>query len=328
MTPASTVFAPGSISLRLYPHVLPPTAVIDEMRAQAVQAVAGGFDGVMISERHGGIPGNVPNPVQIAGWIAADMPGGWVAPCPVLALLRPPPLIVEEVAWLAARYPGRVGVGLATGGNPLDFQMYKTDRDDLARRFEPVLQYVTSHLAGTAEDDLSRDLAVECCRARPVPVLSAAMSLEAARRAARCRAGIIGSSLIPIDRERRLSETYRSAGGSGPEVLIRFVWVGEPPTSAIASKFQEYRRNSSADGALSSAESQIIASTDPGEIADRLRQAMLSSGRTCLHLRVHVPGIEPEVARDQIRALAEGVLPRLRSAASVPGLGHNTWADG
>ena len=83
-----TAFAPGSISFRLYPHHLAPGAAIDEMCEQAALAVRSGFDGVMVSERHGGIVGNVPNPIQVAGWLAAAMPGGWVAPCPVLSLLR------------------------------------------------------------------------------------------------------------------------------------------------------------------------------------------------------------------------------------------------
>src|SRR5579859_7388815 len=129
-----TPFEPGSISFRLYPHALPPGQALDEMATQAALAAEVGFDGIMVSERHGGIVGNVPNPTQVTGWLAAAMTRGWVAPCPVLALLRPPALIVEEVAWLAARYPGRVGVGLGTGGNELDFRLYQADNDRLAER--------------------------------------------------------------------------------------------------------------------------------------------------------------------------------------------------
>lgn len=307
-------FAPGSVSFRLYPHDLGPVEVLDEMAAQAALAVEVGFDGVMVSERHGGVPGNVPNPLQVTGWLAAAMTRGWIAPCPVLALLRPPALIVEEVAWLAARYPGRVGVGLGTGGHDLDFDLYGQARHDLAARFEPVLAYVVEHLAGRANDELTRDPAVARCAERPVPVLSAAMSPVAARRAARCGAGIIGSSLVPAGRERRLGEAYREAGGIGPEVLIRFVWLGEPPTAAIGAKFAEYQRNAGDPARLAGAAGEIIAGRDPGEIAERLGQAMAESGRSCLHLRVHVPGISPEAARDQIRAVGQSVLPRLRTS--------------
>src|SRR4051812_14163558 len=192
------------------------------MCTQAALAAEGGFDGIMVSERHGGVVGNVPNPIQVTGFLAAEMSRGWVAPCPVLALLRPPALIVEEIAWLAVRYPGRVGVGLGTGGHDLDFRMYRIERERLAERVEPVLASVAAHLGGVAPDDeLGLDFAVARCRTDPVPVVSAAMSPEAARRAARCGVGIIGSSLTTLPRERELGEEHRAAGGTGPQVLIR-----------------------------------------------------------------------------------------------------------
>ena len=74
--------AGGSISFRLYPHNLSAVEILAELRVQAALAVDSGFDGVMISERHGGIVGNMPNPIQTAGWLAEAMETGWVAPCP------------------------------------------------------------------------------------------------------------------------------------------------------------------------------------------------------------------------------------------------------
>jgi len=109
-------FAPGSVSLRLYPHNdLSATGIVDELRTQASLAVQHGFDGVMTSEHHGGFHGYLPNPLQAAGWCLEAMPGGWAAPCPLLLPLRPPALVAEEIAWLAARFPGRVGIGVASG---------------------------------------------------------------------------------------------------------------------------------------------------------------------------------------------------------------------
>ena len=316
-----TAFAPDSISLRLYPHDLPPVELLDEMVTQATLADDVGFDGVMVSERHGGVVGNVPNPTQVTGFLAAGMRRGWVAPCPVLVLLRPPALVVEEIAWLSARYPGRVGVGLGTGGHELDFRMYGLQWDNLAARFEPALDYVVRHLSGRADDETARDLAVARCADAPVPVLSATMSPEAARRAARCGAGTIGSSLTTLDRERLVSEQYRAAGGTGPEVLIRHVWLGEPPRDAINAKLNEYRRTAAARTAGSAAPApsprfgtdEIIATPDPDELVERVMHAFRVTGKTCLHLRVHVPGVAPEAARTQIRLLGEQVLPRLRS---------------
>ena len=147
-------FAVGSVSLRLYPHgELPAHEMVRELRAQAVLATEAGFDGVMTSEHHGGFAGYMPNPLQAAGWLLEAMPTGWAAACPLLLTLRPPALVVEEVAWLAARFPGRVGLGLAAGSLQDDFDIMGLTKDDLTRRFSEGLAVVVGALGGT---DLGR----------------------------------------------------------------------------------------------------------------------------------------------------------------------------
>src|SRR6478752_6805743 len=107
----NTPFAPGSVSLRLYPHNdLGAVAIVDELRAQAALAEAHGFDGVMTSEHHGGFHGYLPNPLQAAGWCLEATAHAWAAPAPLLLPLRPSALVAEEIAWLAARFPGRAGL--------------------------------------------------------------------------------------------------------------------------------------------------------------------------------------------------------------------------
>src|SRR5215831_10954561 len=121
--PTSAPFAPGSISIRLYPHnELDAPGVVAELCAQAALALRLGFDGVMTSEHHGGAPGYLPNPLQMATFVLEENASGWAAACPLLLPLRPAALVAEEVAWLAARHPGRVGLGVAAGALPLDFE--------------------------------------------------------------------------------------------------------------------------------------------------------------------------------------------------------------
>src|SRR5215813_13332412 len=99
-------FAPGSVSLRAYPHAgLDAVATIAELRVQAALAAHAAFDGVMTSEHHAGFAGYLPNPLQLAGFLLDAMPSGWAAPCPLLLPLRPTALVIEEIAWLAARHP-------------------------------------------------------------------------------------------------------------------------------------------------------------------------------------------------------------------------------
>ena len=82
-------FAPGSISLRLYPHLdLPAPEIVEELRAQAALAATHGFDGVMTSEHHGGFAGYLPNPLQMSAFILGENDSGWVAPCPLLLPLH------------------------------------------------------------------------------------------------------------------------------------------------------------------------------------------------------------------------------------------------
>src|ERR1700709_1943382 len=120
----SVPFAPGSVSLRLYPHAdLNATAIVHELPEKAAPAAQHGFDGVMTSEHHGGFHGYLPNPLQAAGWCLEAMPQGWAAPCPLLLALRPPAMVAEEIAWMAARFPGRVGLGVASGALPADFEI-------------------------------------------------------------------------------------------------------------------------------------------------------------------------------------------------------------
>src|SRR5215472_3577695 len=151
-------FAPGSVSLRLYPHLdLPAPAIVEELRGQAALAAEHGFDGVMTSEHHGGFAGYLPNPLQAAGWCLEAMADGWAAPSPLLLPLRAPALVAEEVAWLAARFPGRVGVGVAAGALPADFEVMGLTMDHLADRFSAGLEALAALLRGQASGPLADD---------------------------------------------------------------------------------------------------------------------------------------------------------------------------
>jgi len=314
----SRPFGADSISLRLYPHNdLPAPAVVAELCAQAMLGLGGGFDGVMTSEHHGGFPGYLPNPLQMAGFILDDSPSGWAAACPLLLPLRPTAMVAEEVAWLAARHPGRVGLGVAAGALPLDFEAMGLSAASAVEVFKAELPRIIDMLSGRNLGQLAADPALAHCGLDPVPVLSAAASSAAARRAARYGAGILMEGMSSPDRLAGICAAYDEAGGTGTKMLIRRVWVGTPDASLIGRQREVY--DSYAAGSGSFGTDQTISADDPVEVAARLHAVLLESGASALNLRVHLPGMPATVVREQVGVLCADVLPALRVLLSPAG---------
>jgi len=305
-------FAPGSVSLRLYPHNdLPATEVVAELCHQAELAIGAGFDGIMTSEHHGGFPGYLPNPLQMTGFVLAQCRSGWAAACPLLLPLRPTAMVAEEVAWLSARYPGRVGLGVAAGALPLDFEVMGVAPDRAVPIFKTELPRVVDMLEGRQLGALDGDPALRRCGSHPVPVLSAAVSVAAAARAARCGAGLLMEGMSAPSALGRLTAAHREAGGSASRVLIRRVWLGDLRTDLVERQREVY--DGYAAPATGFGDDQTVSADDPVQLAHRLEEAVREAGADALNLRVHLPGMAPEVVRRQIVRLGEEVLPTLRA---------------
>ncbi len=308
-----TALAPASVSMRLYPHnELGAPAIVDELRTQARLAVESGFDGVMTSEHHGGFAGYLPNPLQMCGWLLDAMPDGWAAPCPMLLPVRPVALLAEEVAWLAARFPGRVAVGVAPGALRLDFDVMDVPFDENMTRFRAGLPRLAAMLRGHDLGELEHDRALAACARAPVPVVSTAMSAPAVRRAARAGAGILFDGATATDRLGTLSGEYLSAGGDGRRVLIRRVWLGDPPRDAFDRQLEVYRSYSPAAAQQHWRDNGFVCRSGAAELADDLATAMREARADALNMRVHVPGVAPDAARTQIARLGEEVVPLVR----------------
>ena len=304
-------FAPGSVSIRLYPHGdLPAGAIVRELCAQAGTALRAGFDGVMTSEHHGGFAGYLAQPLQLATFILEEHRSGWAAASPLLLPLRATTLVAEEVAWLNARHPGRVGLGVAAGALPLDFEVAGLDPADAVPRFKSELPRLVAMLRGEDLGPVAGDPALQACAVDPVPVLSAAVSVTAATRAAGCGAGILLEGMSGVDRLARLCQAFDAAGGTGSKVLIRRVWLGEVHADLVRRQRAVYDSYSNATAGFG--DDQTIASTDPAEVAQRLAEVAEASGVDALNLRVQLPGMAPDAVGGQIEALGAEVLGRLK----------------
>jgi ClpP class serine protease len=58
---------------------------------------------------------------------------------------------------------------------------------------------------------------------------------------------------------------------------------------------------------------QTIHSVDAAEVAERIAEAMEQINVDAVNLRIHLPGVTPTQARDQITRLAGEVVPNLRA---------------
>ncbi len=315
---ASRPLAAGSVSLRLYPHLeLSAPEIVEEMRVQARLADEHGFDGVMTSEHHGGFAGYLPNPLQLAGFLLDAMPHGWAAACPILVTLRPPALVAEETAWLAARHPERVGLGVAAGALAPDFEVMGLDMRGLAARFDAALTEISALLRGEVEGVLAGDPAIARCRTHPVPLVSAAASETAALRAAARGAGMLLDSLSATERCRELANAYRAAGGAHAVHVVRRAWLGALPGTAFDAQASVYRSYTSDAAQSRWGARELLHDDDPAVLAARLTQALTEAGATACNIRVHVPGVDPEQAREQIVRLGDEVVPLVRAALAA-----------
>lgn len=308
----TTPLARGGISLRLYPHDDGPAAQLSELRQQAELGALAGYDGVQVSEHHAGFPGYLPNPVQLAGFLLPAMSRGWAAPCPLLLPLKPHALIVEELAWLAAAFPGRVGAGFAAGALPVDFELAEVPFDEVIARFKAALPPTVEALRGNAVGPLASDRAVAACQAEPIPMVVGAQSRGAVRRAAKHQIGVLYDSLQTNAHSRMLSDAYDEAGGRGPKLLIRRVWIGDIPRSLIEAQMAHYR-SYAPDAAIANwgdGDSTIVGA-DGVEAAEALHACMQESNCDTINVRVHVVGLEPAMARQQLERHGSEFLPRL-----------------
>jgi alkanesulfonate monooxygenase SsuD/methylene tetrahydromethanopterin reductase-like flavin-dependent oxidoreductase (luciferase family) len=312
-------FSAGSISLGLHLHSAPVSEALDELAAQAALAEDAGFDGVCLSEHHGGFDGYVPNPVVASNWLLGATQRSFVAAMPTILPLRAARILAEDVAWTAARYPGRLGLAVAPGYDQNDFSLVGVDHSARFQDFGRALDVCRTLLAGGGPGE--RDSAIRATRSRPVPLLSTASTPQAARRAASAGVGLLLDSFTDLGLVAQIINEYRSHGGRGATVLNRRVWVGEVPDESMTRLRRVYADAGQGQAWLDIARENTVISGSAADIAGKLTVAAEAAGVESLNLRVHLPAVQAPVARDQIALAGEAILPlvraRFRPVASV-----------
>ena len=199
-------------------------------------------------------------------------------------------------------------------GDVADFEIMEANLDDLTARVASGLSEMTRLLTdGDPGGPLAGDPAIAACAQKPVPVVSAASSVTAARRAAQVGAGLLFDSLSTVDRCRTLSDAYRAAGGSGPCILIRRAWIGEPPRADMDAQVDVYRSYAPGGAQQHWGGDEQIAGA-PAEVAAGLVAVLGRAGADALNVRVHFPGVPPDVIREQVEHLGRDVVGLVKEA--------------
>ena len=239
------------------------TSFVQPSRTLSYFGLRGILEPVRTSCTTAASPGYLPNPIQAAGWLLDATDSLWAGPAPLLLPLRHWTQVAEDVAWMAGRFPGRVGAGFACGGLAQDFQMAEVPYEGNLDRFKAALPEVVKALRGKARSPLSEDAAVKACGDRPDP--------DAECRAAGLGIGVLYDSLQTVERTRELSQVYAQAGGTGACIAIRRVWLGPPPRAAAEEQMDFYRSYAKPETQRHWGEGQeLIAAEQGAELSERL----------------------------------------------------------
>jgi alkanesulfonate monooxygenase SsuD/methylene tetrahydromethanopterin reductase-like flavin-dependent oxidoreductase (luciferase family) len=304
-----------TVSLGLGIHAgIPAAEMLEHLRSDALLAEKVGFDGVTLSEHHAGHPGYVPAPLLICATLLGSLGEAWACASPLLLPLRPVRVVAEEVAWLAAGYPGRVGIGVAPGYHKVDYDVVGRDFRRRAELFWSQLGTFVSLLQG-ADELAADDPALIACRAHPLPVISTVNGPRNAERAAVAGAGILTSALRPYTATRDVIATHARAGGPPHRVVVCRLKIGgvrRELTLAIDEVFRS--RQGEGESWLPPPDVDDIIAGEPQDVADELITMVRTTGATGLNLRVHMVGEEPSAVRRQIERVGTEVVPLIREA--------------
>jgi alkanesulfonate monooxygenase SsuD/methylene tetrahydromethanopterin reductase-like flavin-dependent oxidoreductase (luciferase family) len=311
-TQTRPAFSPGSIALGLHASSGSGPVILEALREQAIAASQTGFDGVSLSEHHGGFPQYVPTPTLIAGFLLSSMEKGWAGPCPTILPLRDVVPLVEDLAWLASAYPGRVGAGFVSGYQERDFKIYGRSFSARIPEFKSSLRSAANLLRGEVDGELSGDQALQELAESPIPVVCGVGGPKGAAYAAECNVGILLTSLLDSKQARRLADAYRDSGGTNSCVLVRRAWVGTPP-SDFADQLARYEAAATDRGGLETGSGDIVVHGEPSEIASRIAEQVQESGADSLNFRVFAEDAAPNDLVRQVALVGTEVLPALRS---------------
>ncbi len=310
----SRPFGRGSISASLYIHGQAAREAAAFLVKQGQVAEDSGFDGVTISEHHGGWYEYVPNPLLMSSMILGATQRIWAGPCPMLLSLRPPWLVAEDMAWINARFPGRVGGGFAPGtqSSDVDYVIAGIPMEDRRKIFGRHLPVLAAALRGEATGQLANDPAIQLCKETPIPVLSSVGGPLGAKRAGAAGTGLVPSSSNRIEDLHNFIDPYLAAGGKGPILINRRAWFGKPDARRLESLIEHHATRPLAEAGERHFKADYIVSEDPAEVADGLVDAVVGARGTAVNIKFFYKELQPDEMLRQLADFGKYVVPIFR----------------
>ncbi|MGE3619218.1 MAG: LLM class flavin-dependent oxidoreductase [Acidimicrobiia bacterium] len=310
-------------------------------------AEAAGLDSVVVSEHHFAEDGYLPSPLLALAALARETSTLRLATGVALGGLYDPLRLAEDAALLDHLSGGRFELGLGLGYRDLELRAFGTTRKARVERIERCVEVLRAAWAGTAVTGTGLLAPDEGVAPRPLPataggppLLLGAFVAEGVRRAGRLGDGWIAPVLSsPAQLGRRLdllrdvrafARPFRVVVSLSGFVAATDAWA--TCRQGVARVEAQYRRWLQESGDLPGLDGRpfdegrddgrppgFVVGT-PAECVAALRPWLVPlAGLPVtvspeLVLRVHYPGLDPEVQVEAVRLLGEEVAPVLRGA--------------
>jgi alkanesulfonate monooxygenase len=269
-----------------------------------------GLDAVWVEDRifH---PAPMADSLTLLTWAAANSEKLLLGTAVTVLNLRQAPVTARQVSTLAHLSGGRVALGVSLGGRAEEYAALGVPMDRRVTVFRDSVAVLRALLGGAPVDHDGPFFRLENAIVRPaaqVPLLIGGLAEPAIRRAGELGDGwIMGpfGGLSEFERGWEIARAGAAAAGRDPEALIagRLVYVcvdddRERAESEMTRFLHGYY------GPDFGVEKHALTGPAP-DVAARLRE-LIDAGLS--HLMLGIPSLE----RDQVRRIAEEVVPALR----------------
>jgi alkanesulfonate monooxygenase SsuD/methylene tetrahydromethanopterin reductase-like flavin-dependent oxidoreductase (luciferase family) len=304
--------------------------LLRELAEEVCAADAADIDLVLVPEHHSGPPQTLSDPLTIVTWLLARTSTIKIGTGVLLLPLHSEVQVAEQAAILQQVSNGRLILGLGTGYQSADFEMFGADYSKRARHFEDRLTSLKRLFNEPVE---SSTLRPHLAPMTPPPIWIGAWSLAGLKRAATLADGWIADPARSISEIEEMASIFRinvaETNSCGDIVVMREGWVGATDDDArseylalvtpIFRYYLEHNALSESDGSPDLTE-LVIDRTVIGSPTTVANQIVDLVGRTGAHTVVlglrHPAGPDHNQVMTCIKRLGEEVAPRVREQLS------------